>query len=192
MFFLNNYKHYKNIRFGSFEYALKEADKRSHKIIVETGVARGKTKFFFFTRHNWKDGMSTLIFSNYADYVGGHLYSCDIDQKNINNAKKFSQKFKKSITFVKDDSLNFLKKFKRKIDFLYLDALDGQFAEASRHQLKEIQCAEDKLHSKSLVLLDDKETKTNLSVEYMLKKNFKIINETDEQILLSYKQTVFQ
>ena len=75
-------------QWGAFEFALKEADKRSHKIIVETGVARGKTKFFFFTRHNWKDGMSTLIFSNYADYVGGHLYSCDIDQKNINNAKK--------------------------------------------------------------------------------------------------------
>ncbi len=186
MFFLNKYKHYKNIRFDSFEFALKEAYNRSHKIIVETGVARGKTNFFFFAKQNWKDGMSTLIFSNYVDCVGGHLYSCDIDQKNISNAKKFSKKFKKSITFIKDDSLNFLKSFKKKIDFLYLDSLDGQFAGASNHQLKEIQRAEDKLHSKSLVLLDDKETKTKLSVEYMIKKNFKIINETREQILLSY------
>ena len=31
----------------------------------------------------------------------------------------------------------------------------------------------------SLILLDDKGEKTNLSIDYMLKNNFKIINETD-------------
>ena len=96
------------------------------------------------------------------------------------------KKNKNFVTFVTDDSLNFLKNFKKKIDFLYLDSLDGQFAEASSHQLKEIQIAEHLLHEKSLVLLDDKGDKTNLSIDYMLNKNFKIINETREQVLLSY------
>ena len=47
MQFLQNYNNPKNIRFKSFEFALNEAKKRNHKIIVETGVARGKTKFLF-------------------------------------------------------------------------------------------------------------------------------------------------
>jgi len=69
---------------------------------------------------------------------------------------------------------------------LYLDSLDGQFANASEHQLNEIKLASKNLHQKSLVLLDDKGVKTNLSIEYMINNNFKIINETKEQVLLSY------
>lgn len=185
MEFLRNYQHQKNFRYESFTFALKEAHKRSLKTLVETGVARGKTKFFFFIKKNWKDGMSTLIFSNYASFAGGHLYSCDINQKNLDNAKRLSKKFNNVITFIKDDSLNFLKNFNQKIDFLYLDSLDGQDPNASKHQLLEIQNAEDKLHSKSLILLDDKESKTNLSIDYMLSKRFKIINETENQVLFS-------
>jgi len=185
MKFLINYQHQKNFRYESFAFALKEAQKRSLKTLVETGVARGKIKFFFFIKKNWKDGMSTLIFSNYASFIGGHLYSCDVSQKNLDNAKRLSKEFNNAITFIKDDSLNFLKNFNQKIDFLYLDSLDGQDPNASKHQLLEIKNAEDKLHSKSLILLDDKESKTNLSINYMVSKKFKIINETENQVLLS-------
>ena len=111
MNFLERYNHEKNIRYKSFEFALIEAYKRNHKTIVETGVARGKVKFLFFSRINWKDGMSTMIFSDYAKYVNGHLYSCDISNKNIKNAKKFVKKTKSFATFAVDDSLNFLSKF---------------------------------------------------------------------------------
>ena len=48
MEFLNKYNHPKNIRFESFKFALLEANKRGLKNLVETGCARGKTKFFFF------------------------------------------------------------------------------------------------------------------------------------------------
>jgi len=187
MDFIQKYNNNKNIRFKSFEFALYEAQKRNHKLLVETGVARGKTKFIFFSKINWKDGMSTMIFSDYAKYVNGQLYSCDIDSKNIKNAKKFVKENQKFIKFVQDDSLNFLSNFNKKIDFLYLDSLDGQFENASKHQLNEIELAINNLSSGSLVLLDDKGAKTNLSLEYMLKNNFKIIYETREQILLSYK-----
>ena len=39
----------------------------------------------------------------------------------------------------------------------------------------------------SLVLLDDKGSKTNLSIDFMLKNEFYLINETKEQVLFSYK-----
>ena len=81
MQFLEKYNNKKNIRFKSFEFALNEAAKRNHKTIVETGVARGKTKFFIFSQINWKDGMSTMILSDYARYLNGELYSCDISKK---------------------------------------------------------------------------------------------------------------
>ncbi len=48
MDFIQKYNNQKNIRFKSFEFALYEAQKRSHKLLLETGVARGKIKFFFF------------------------------------------------------------------------------------------------------------------------------------------------
>ncbi len=185
MQFINHYNNPKNIRFESFKFALTEANKRGHKTIVETGVARGKTKFFFINKINWLDGMSTLIFSDYAKFVDGFLYSFDIEKKNIKNAKKFTKKNSNFIKFTQDDSLNFLKNFDQKIDFLYLDSLDGQFENASNHQLNEIKLAENNLHQNSLVLLDDKGQKTKLSLEYMINSKFKIINETKQQVLLS-------
>ena len=186
MEFLIKYNHPKNVRYESFKFALLEANKRKLKTIVETGCARGKIKFFFFSKINWKDGMSTMIFSDYAKFVNGSLTTCDIEKKNILNAKKFAKKNKEYIDFIVDDSLNFLSSFQKSIDFLYLDSLDGQFKEASDHQLKEIKIDINKLNKKSLVLLDDKGSKTNLSIDFMLKNNFKILNETKEQVLLSY------
>tara|TARA_B100001121_G_C18368895_1_gene470681 strand:- start:19 stop:585 length:567 start_codon:yes stop_codon:yes gene_type:complete len=185
MEFLKKYNHSKNIRFESFKFALLEAKKRGLKTLVETGCSRGKTKFLFFKKINWKDGMSTMIFSDYAKYINGSLTTCDIEKRNIQNAKKFVKKNIDHVNFIVDDSLNFLSSFDKKIDFLYLDSLDGQFKEASEHQLNEIKVAKDKLKINSLVLLDDKGSKTNLSIDYMLKNDFKIINETKEQVLLS-------
>jgi len=188
MDFIENYNNKKNFRFSSFKFALIEANKRNHKILVETGVARGKEKFLFFTKTNWKDGMSTLIFSDYAKHVNGKLHSCDIEKKNVDNARKFTKRNSDFINFVVDDSLNFLKNFQTKIDFLYLDSLDGQFENASSHQLQEIKNSIDKLQKDSLVLLDDKGVKTKLSINFMLENSFEIINETENQVLLTYNK----
>ena len=187
MEFLQYYNNPKNFRFKSFEFALIEAKKRNLKTFVETGVARGKEKFLFFSKINWKDGMSTLIFSDYVKHMNGTLTSCDISQKNIKNAKKFTKKNKEFVNFIVDDSVKFLSEFNKDIDFLYLDSLDGQFEGASKHQLEEIKVAKKYLHKDSLVLLDDKGAKTNLSIDFMLKNNLKILNETNEQVLLCFK-----
>ena len=92
MKFLESFNHPKNIRFESFKTAIKLADERNLKTIVETGAARGKIKFFFIKKFNWKDGMSTLLFSEYARYKNGHLHTCDIEKKNVSNAKFFCKK----------------------------------------------------------------------------------------------------
>jgi len=189
MNFLNKYNNIKNIRYSSFEFALSLAKKRNLKIFVETGTSRGKIKFFFFNKFNWKDGMSTIMFAEYAQFINGKLHTCDISKKNIKNAQKFTSKFSKYINFYIDDSINFLKQFREKIDFLYLDSYDGHDPiKASEHQLKEAETSLNKLHLNSLVLLDDKGTKTNLSIDFYKKKGFKIINETKNQILFSKEQ----
>ena len=60
------------------------------------------------------------------------------------------------------DSLVFLQEFKDPIDLLYLDSLDGHDPiAASNHQLEEAKASINKLHRNSLILLDDKGSKTN-------------------------------
>ncbi len=186
MNFLDKYNNNKNIRFKSFEKTLTISFKRNFKTIVETGTARGKTKFFFFKEYNWKDGMSTPMFGEYAQHVNGKLHTCDISAENVSNAKKFTLNYSNYIKFYIQDSLIFLKEFSQKIDLLYLDSLDAHDPEAaSKHQLKEAKISLNKLHKNSLILLDDKGSKTNLSIKFYLENGFKIIYDTDYQVLLS-------
>lgn len=186
MNFLDKYDNIKNIRFNSFEKTLKLSFERGLKTIVETGTARGKTKFFFIKKYNWKDGMSTPMFAEYAKFIKGKLHTCDISAKNVDNARKFTSGFSDYIKFYIQDSLIFLKEFSLPIDLLYLDSLDGHNPiAASNHQLKEAQIAVKKLHDKSLILLDDKGSKTNLSINFFIENNFRIIYETEHQVLLS-------
>ena len=186
MKFLEKYNNNKNIRFDSFKETIKLCLERGFKTIVETGTARGEMKFFFIRNYNWKDGMSTIIFAEYAHNIDGLLHTCDISQNNIKNAKSFTKKFNKNVKFYIDDSINFLKNFKSKIDLLYLDSFDGHDVQrASKHQLEEAKSSIDKLHDKSLILLDDKGAKTIYSLKYFQQKGFKRIFETDFQVLLS-------
>ena len=186
MNFLNKYNNSKNIRFNSFELTLKLCQIRNLKTIVETGTARGKKRFFFFKKFNWKDGMSTIMLAEYAKFINGKLHTCDISEENIINAKAFTSEFKEFINFYINDSVNFLENFNQKIDFLYLDSYDGHDPiKASEHQLKEAKASLEKLQKNSLILLDDKGAKTNLSIDFYKKNGFKVINETKNQILLS-------
>ena len=77
MKFLDQFNNIKNVRFESFEKTLKLSYERGLKTLVETGTARGKTKFFFIKKYNWKDGMSTPMFAEYAKFINGTLHTCD-------------------------------------------------------------------------------------------------------------------
>jgi len=103
MKFLEKYNNKKNIRFSLFKKTLEIAMNRGFKVIVETGTSRGKKKFLFFNKFNWKDGMSTLMFSEFAHYIKGELHSCDISEENINNAKDFTKGYNDNVNFyIKD------------------------------------------------------------------------------------------
>ena len=188
MNFLKKFNNKKNIRFFMFEYALELAKMRNLKTFVETGTSRGKIKFFFFRKYNWKDGMSTVTLGEFAKFINGTLYTCDISKDNIDNAKIFTKNLKKYISFHVEDSVTFLKNFKLPIDFLYLDSLDGHNPKnASKHQLNEIKSAINKLHQKCLIILDDKGLKTNLSLGFLKENKYEVLKETNFQILLSKK-----
>ena len=186
MKFLEKYDNKKNIRFFSFKETLKICLNRNFKNIVETGTSRGKIKFFFFRKYNWKDGMSTIMFAEYAKFINGKLHTCDISKKNITNAKKFTSNFRNYVNYYIDDSVNFLINFNETIDLLYLDSFDGHNKDrASKHQLEEAKASIDKLCPNALILLDDKGAKTNLSIDFYKNNGFKIILETENQILFS-------
>ena len=186
MKFLDKYDVKKNIRFNFFKMTLNLVLKRNLKIIVETGTSRGKKKFFFFKRFNWKDGMSTLMLAEFASIIKGELHSCDISRENINNAKNFTKKFIHSVFYYVEDSVSFLHNFPKKIDFLYLDSFDGHNVEiASKHQFNEAKAVINKMSDNALILLDDKGSKTLYSLDYFLNNNYKIISESKYQILLS-------
>ena len=186
MKFIEKYNNSKNIRFKLFKKTLEMALTRNVKVIVETGTSRGKKKFLFFKRLNWKDGMSTLLFSEFAHLIKGELHSCDISEENINNAKDFTKKYSNNVNFYIKDSVVFLQEFNKKIDLLYLDSFDGHDVElASKHQLNEAKAVIDKLKNSSLILLDDKGAKTLYSKAYFVKSGFKILAETENQLLFS-------
>ena len=186
MNFLQEFDNPENVRFDMFKKVFDLCLNRNHKIIVETGTSRGKIKFFFFKKYNWKDGMSPIMFANFAKFINGHLHTCDISKKNINNSKKFTKNYSKFISYYVDDSILFLNKFNEIIDLLYLDSFDSHNPiMASEHQLNEAKIAINKIHDNSLILLDDKGSKTNSSIDFLIKKGLKIIYETKYQVLLS-------
>ena len=67
----------------------------------------------------------------------------------------------------------------------YLPTLGELIDRLTIVQLKEVKISLNKLHNDSLILLDDKGSKTNLSISFLLKSDYKILFETDYQILFS-------
>ena len=182
MIWLEKYKDKLGIRYDTFKFLFNYAYDHNLKEILETGTARGKQRLFF-SKPNWKDGMSSLLFAEYIKLVNGHLWTCDIDKANIKNAQKFLKKFE-NIQFVVDDSVNFIKNFHKKVDIIYLDSLDGNLPGASEHQLSETLYAIKKINSGGIIMLDDKGQKTNLSIDYLIKNGFEILFENNVQVIL--------
>ena len=188
MEWFTKYKDKLGVRYPTFEKLFKIAEERKLKTIIETGTARGKSKFYYHKpKINWKDGMSTLLFAEYVTMVGGTFWSCDIDNQNIFNAHKFTQNLSYKVNFAVADSLIFLRDLSTTIDILYLDSLDGNISGANEHQLKEAQIAESKLNEHGIILLDDKGTKTELSIPFLIQKDWDVIFESNQQVLLSKK-----
>lgn len=148
--------------------------KSKPKIMIETGTMRSL---------NWQgDGCSTVIWSDLAEYLDSKFYTVDISEENIDFALENTSK---PLIAVISDSIEFLKEFDKPIDFLYLDSFDLDTKDpfpAMEFNLMEFKAAEDKLHDKSIVLIDDSHGtldnpsgKAGITAQYMLKSNWKCL-----------------
>jgi predicted O-methyltransferase YrrM len=177
-------------RFDTFSQAIKLAFKRKAKIIVETGTVR--------IAGNWGDGLSTVIFGDYCQRVGGRLWTCDISKKNIKISKRVTKGYKEYINYIVSDSVQFLQSFPHQIDFLYLDSLDTrrnletkskkrEVYKAQQHNLNEFQVIEHRLHKDSIVFIDDffpKVGKPLYTVPYMQENGWKLLTEKNQALLV--------
>lgn len=159
-------------RLGTLRIALSLLDQNQPNNFVETGTTRKNylTNPSIYDRA--ADGGSTIIFGDYASKCKGRVWTCDIERANIENCKIATEEYKEYITYIVDDSLNFLENFTNKIDFLYLDSVDSNMPNANEHQLKEIELAYKNLHKNSIIVLDDLGSKTNLSIPFLKKNNW--------------------
>lgn len=159
--------------------------------IVETGTTRKKTNEVVAA-----DGGSTILWGAYASKVNGKVWTCDISPQNIEECKRWTGQYSNWVTYVVQDSVEFLSSFTDKIDLLYLDSYDTSdfdraiIEAACVHQLKEINAANDKLKEDSLILLDDvrpnlRGGKSEFTIPFLLDKGWKIISHQAEQVLFS-------
>ncbi|WP_074408641.1 MULTISPECIES: class I SAM-dependent methyltransferase [Aquimarina] len=176
----------------TFSKTLQLLNERNAKILVETGTSRNGLKA------TKTDGGATIVFGKWAKENSAKMHSVDISKDSVQGAQEAVQEenLQDSTTVYLGDSLDFLKNFNESIDFLYLDSYDYSKTDieiqknSQEHHLQEFILAEDKLHDKSIVLIDDCRLpgggKGKTVVEYMLKKDWEILINA-YQILLVKK-----
>jgi len=176
------------VRYFSMKIALNLFHFRKGKNIVETGTIRARNDMA-------GGGFSTLIFGDYAQKYEKNFWTVDILPEAIELSKEITFEFGGSIDYVVSDSVKFLKEFPEKIDLLYLDSMDcpendepdsPNLKASQAHQLKEIEAAYDKLHDKSIILLDDNNFtnggKCKLTNKFLLDKGWTPLL-ADKQVL---------
>lgn len=179
----------------TFAKTLQLLDKRKAKMIIETGTSREGLK-------NTKgDGAATIVFGIWAKQNNAKMHSVDINEASVKSSQNEIdlQGLSNTVTVHLNDSLEFLKTFEDTVDFLYLDSYDYSRTDtdiqtkSQEHHLKEFKLIENKLHDKSIVLIDDCGLpgggKGKTVVEYMLKRDWKVLIDA-YQILLVKKVSV--
>ena len=162
---------------------------RGARNLVETGTARGglsKSK---------GDGASTVVFGLWARENGAHLHSVDIDPASVAEARRAVDELGLSdnVTLVTSDSVAFLADYAGRVDFLYLDSFDYHKSDtdiqvaSQQHHLDEIKAVVDKLHDRSIVLIDDCNLpnggKGKLAIDFLLDKGWQV-HMSEYQVLL--------
>lgn len=124
-------------------------------------------------------GFSTALFGRYVQLVKGQLISIDLDPNNCNYARNWCRQFAPYVDIMQSKGEDALNLIKVPIDILYLDSLDSTSHGHQEENLKEFKAAESKLHSKSIVCIDDTPApghgKGGLTVPYMLSKGWEIL-----------------
>lgn len=174
-----------NHRFTTFIYILRLLKERHAQVLVETGTAR------YGNKNCSGDGCSTLIFADWIGVNGGQFYSVDISELALHDAAESLGAANEFVHLVQSDSIEFLKKFNQPIDFLYLDSFDFDLdnpAPSQQHHLKEIIAAYPWLTEQTIVMIDDCNLphggKGKLVIEYLLNRNWKIVAQDYQTILV--------
>lgn len=178
-------------RRDTFKRTLDLLDFIKAKVIVETGTSREGL-------HGAKsNGAATIVFGKWAKLNGAVVHSVDISEKSIAEAEKeiVRQRLGDFVKLHLSDSVKFLVEFEDSVDLLYLDSYDYSEdivvqLKSQEHHLQEFKAIENRLHEKSLVLIDDCDLpnggKGKLAMDYMLKTGWKVLM-SDYQILLVRK-----
>jgi hypothetical protein len=151
--------------------------------VVETGCIRAEDDFA-------GAGFSTYVLGCYLQNRGGRLISVDNNQEHTAFARAWTECFGDAVEVVQGDSIEWLRSTRERIDVLYLDSLDTQAAGAAEHCLAEIEAAYYRLHSGSLVVLDDTlyrcrayHGKGALAVPWLLNRGWEIVYSGFQTIL---------
>lgn len=140
------------MRAPTFRAVLREAVARKVAQIVETGCMRKED--------NWQgDGQSTIIWNSYTNYhkFGGKFTTIDIDQEAIDLVRNVCS----DAASIVGDSIKELTVQRTPIDLLYLDSFDvdmNNAGPAAMHCMFEFCSAKPRLHSGSIVFIDDSPT----------------------------------
>lgn len=139
-------------RFSSMSVALNLFIDNLGQTIVETGTSR-------LLGNMGGDGHFSLVASDVARFVNGQFHTVDINPEYIEICKFITERNKDFVRYHVGDSVEFLQNFAGKIDLLYLDSMDfittGDPNPPQDHAVKEYHAAKDKLHDKSIIVIDD-------------------------------------
>lgn len=116
--------------------------------IVETGTVR--------VPGNWEgDGQSTVVWSTFAQPLGGDVVTIDIDPVGATLVGVLGLA---NVLAITGDSLAVLPLLRRPADLLYLDSFDVDWNDpdpAAEHHLRELTAASHLLNPGSIVAVDD-------------------------------------
>ena len=125
-------------------------------LIIETGSMRMKDD---------PAGAYTLLWSAFCKRYNKRIITVDVLPEVIDVCKECTIEYADYITYITQDSIEFLTNFNEPIDLLFLDSMDcpilieGQpvlsAEEAQKHNFEEFKVAEKNLHKNSLLLIDD-------------------------------------
>lgn len=174
--FIQKYIGRNDWRYEGFYTAIFLISERDARVLVETGTARKGD------RGCGTEGCSTIIFGLFAATTGRKLYSVDISENSCAKVETITLPYEDSIQCIRSDAVKYLKGFdKGDIDFLLLDSVEYDEKDplyAQKYHLEEIKASYDKLHKKSIVVINNcgMENVCNCALvkEFLLERGWKL------------------
>ena len=157
-----------------------------YPVMVETGTLR--------MDNDWGAGMSTFVFGRYIEEYGGSLITIDNSMDNMNVCKVVTERYKSHITYIVENSLEYIPRIIKKIDFLYLDSMDcpinGDASISQEHNLNEFLLCESKLSDNAVIMIDDVDFpnggKALLTHKYLFDNGYLLISKNQQSVWLKY------